>query len=158
MCDVSEPSNMCILLAILQVVMLGNTSESLEIGDLPIVSGDMRATYIFDKMKHATRTIKLKFGSWRATPGSGWELIWRLLRVNALLFTIEMVLAAVCAVLFYTPAVFLKKLVEYLESDPERNDRGWGFFFCIGLFLSNAIMQLREYFCPASSCISRRLV
>lgn len=124
--------------------MLGNIATSLEIGDLPIMSGDMRAVFLYKKMKTSMRTMKPKVGNWRPKPGSGWGLIYRLIRVNGPMLTLEMVIAAVTAVLFYTPALFLQRLVFYLESDPERKDRSWGLFFCVGLFLSNAIMQLRE--------------
>jgi hypothetical protein len=122
--------------------MLGNTSESLEIGDLPLLSSDMRAPFIFNTMKHALRTIKLKIGNWRPKPGSGWDISWKLVRLNSRMLIIEILLAAFGAVLYYTPALFLRKLVAYLESDPERLNRGWGFFFCVGLFVTNAIMQL----------------
>ncbi|OBZ67977.1 ATP-dependent bile acid permease [Grifola frondosa] len=125
-----------------KVVMLGNTSESLEIGDLPIVPADMRATTIFAGMRDAMRRWKLRIGSWRPKPGSGWELGYRLLRVN--IFTIALIvgLAAVAAVLFYAPAYFLRKVVAYLEVDRERKERGWGWVYCAGLFFSNATSQL----------------
>lgn len=53
-------------------------------------------------------------------------------------------LAAICATMFYVPAFFLQRVVRYLEVDPGREARGWGFVFCAGLFVSNAITQLRE--------------
>ncbi|CCM00229.1 uncharacterized protein FIBRA_02257 [Fibroporia radiculosa] len=125
-----------------KVVMLGNIAESLEIADLPIVPGDMRATTIFSNMRGAMRRWKLRVGSWRPRPGSGWELGYRLLRVNAWLLTSVISLAAIAAVLFYTPAYFLQHVVQYLEVDPDRTDRGWGWVYCAGLFFSNAITQL----------------
>lgn len=124
--------------------MLGNTSESLEIGDLPIVPGDMRATSIYASMRLALHQYKLKIGSWRPRPGSGWELGYRLVCVNWSLLLVVITLAAIAAVLFYVPALFLRNVVSYLESDPERTDRGWGWVFCFGLFFSNAASQLRK--------------
>ncbi|EJU00344.1 multidrug resistance-associated ABC transporter [Dacryopinax primogenitus] len=125
------------------VVMLGYTSESLEIRDLPIVPADMRATTIYTIMRRAMQTIRLRrlplFGSWKPTPGSGWELMYRIMRVNATAFTIQIVLASVSAVLYYAPALFLRQLIGYLEMDPEREDPRWGWVYALGLFLSNSI-------------------
>ncbi|KZT01063.1 multidrug resistance-associated ABC transporter [Laetiporus sulphureus 93-53] len=125
-----------------KVVMLGNTSESLEIADLPIVPADMRATTLFATMRAAMRAYKLRVGSWKPKPGSGWELLYRLVRVNARMIMAVVVLAAVAAVLFYTPAFFLRNVVYYLEVDPDRTNRGWGWVYCTGLFVSNAITHL----------------
>ncbi|KAI0338006.1 ATP-binding cassette transporter [Trametopsis cervina] len=125
-----------------KVVMLGNTSESLEIGDLPIVPGNMRATMIYATMRAAMRKWKLRIGSWTPKAGSGWQLGYRLLRNNGAVLALVIALASVSAVLFYTPALFLQRVVAYLEADPERKDRGWGWVYCAGLFFSNALTQL----------------
>jgi hypothetical protein len=125
--------------------MLGNIATSLEIGDLPIVPANMRATFNYSAMKKAMREFKLRFGTWRPTPGSGWELGYRLVRVNWLVFTAEFFLAAVSAVLFYAPALFLQSLVYYLEVDKYREDRGWGWVYVIGLFSANALSFLGKY-------------
>jgi hypothetical protein len=125
-----------------KVVMLGNLASSLEIGDLPIVPANMRATFNFLRMKSAMRTIKLRVGNWKPKPGSGWELGYRLSRVNAVALTAQLILAAISAVLFYSPAFFLQKLVEYLEADPLREDRGWGWAYVSGLFFANAVSYL----------------
>ena len=126
--------------------MLGNTAESLEIGDLPIVAADMRATTIFANMRAAMRRWKLRVGSWRPASGSGIELAYRLLRVNGWTMARIMMLAPVAATMFYVPAFFLQRVVRYLEVDPLRESRGWGFVFCAGLFFSNAVTQLGAYF------------
>ncbi|GJE85249.1 multidrug resistance-associated ABC transporter [Phanerochaete sordida] len=125
-----------------KVVMLGYTSESLEIGDLPILPASMRATYIFASMRAAMTKWPLRIGRWRPAPGSGWQLIYRLVRNNGAALTVLLFLAAVAAVLFYAPAFFLQRVVAYLEADPGRTDRGWGWVFCAGLFCSNAVCQL----------------
>ncbi|OSD05140.1 multidrug resistance-associated ABC transporter [Trametes coccinea BRFM310] len=125
-----------------KVVMLGNNSESLEIGDLPIVPADMRATTIFARMRAAMRRWKLRIGAWRPRPGSGIELGYRLLRVNSGMMVVVIALAAICAVLFYVPAYFLKRVVQYLEIDSARDFRGWGFVFCAALFASHATTQI----------------
>lgn len=127
-----------------KVVMLGNTAESLEIGDLPIVPADMRATHIFATMRTAMRKWDLKIRSWRPKPGSGWALSYRIVRVNTWTLVMLISLASTAAVLFYAPAYFLQRVVAYLEADPNRTDRGWGWVFSAGLFFSNAVSQLRE--------------
>ncbi|KAH9916981.1 multidrug resistance-associated ABC transporter [Epithele typhae] len=123
-----------------KVVMLGNIAESLEIGDLPIVAADMRATTIYASMRDAMRRWRLRVGSWRPAPGSGIDLGYRLVLLNRKALSLIIFLAALAAILFYTPAFFLKRVVYYLEVDPERENRAWGFVYCVGLFLTNAIM------------------
>lgn len=120
--------------------MLGYTSESLEIGDLPIVPSDMRSTTIYANIRTAMRRIKLP-RNWHPEPGSGWALLYRLMHVNAGMLLVEVLLASVSAVLFYSPALFLQRLVRFLELGPDQ-DRRWGWFYCAGLFASNAITYL----------------
>ncbi|KAG6854494.1 hypothetical protein C0991_006096 [Blastosporella zonata] len=122
-----------------KVVWLGNVATSLETGDLPIVPGDMRATFNYAKMKRGMRDIRLRIGKWKPQPGSGWNMGWRLLRLNVAVISLMLLLAAISAVLFYAPALFLQRLVKHLEVDVERKDMGWGWVYVIGLFASNAI-------------------
>lgn len=124
-----------------KVVMLGHKAVSLEIGDLPIAPANMRATTLFARMRAASKRIQLS-GRWKPKPGSGWELIYRLLRLNSLAFLMEVVLAAISAGLFYAPAFFLQRLVAYLEKDPLRISPGWGWVYCAGLFFSNTANYL----------------
>jgi hypothetical protein len=125
-----------------KVVLLGNTAESLNIGDLPIVPGSMRATYLFRSMRSALSTIHLRrFIYWDIRPGSGWELAYRLAYVNRRGFMAQMALAAIGAVLYYAPPFFLQKLVKYLETDPERHDRSWGWFYSFGIFATTASLE-----------------
>jgi hypothetical protein len=120
--------------------MLGYSSASLDIGDLPIVPGDIRSTYNYALFKHALRTIRLiiptvsfssfttsstsniwrrlisyfpkvEFGTRNPKTGSGWQLIWQLARVNRAVLSYLVLLATVSAILFYAPAYFLQKLV-----------------------------------------------
>jgi hypothetical protein len=126
-----------------KVVLLGNTVESLNIGDLPIVPGSMRATYLFRSMRSALSTIRLRrFIFWDIRPGSGWELAYRLAYVNRRGFMAQMTLASIGAVLYYAPPFFLQKLVKYLETDPERHDRSWGWFYSFGIFAATASLYL----------------
>jgi len=133
--------------------MLGNIAQSLDIGDLPIVPGNMRATMNFAKMKRAMREIKFnsptvgrKRGErWSPKTGTGWNLAYQLFVVNVLPFIALFVLAAISAAFFYTPAVFLQRLVKYLEGDGKREDMSWGWVWVVGLFVSNAITFLSEF-------------
>ena len=122
--------------------MLGHTVQSLEIGDLPIVSFDMRATHLFRRMRAAMIDIKPIILGWTPKPGSGWQVGIRLFKLNAFTILLETWLAAFTAVLCYAPAFFLKSLVVYLETDPQRLHRGWGVVFALGLFVSGMILSL----------------
>lgn len=126
-----------------KVVWLGYTSASLEIGDLPIVAADMRATTIYHEIRRAMRRIRLP-RNWSPAVGSGWALLYRLSVVNKGTLALEFVLAAVCACLFYSPAFFLQRLVRFLELNdtPEQPDRAWGWFYCAGLFGANGVTYL----------------
>ena len=130
--------------------MLGYTTESLEIGDLPIVSFDMRATHLFRRMRGAMKNIKPVFLGWKPKPGSGWQVGIRLFKLNLFVILLQASLAAFAAVLFYVPAFFLKRLVAYLEEDPERLHRGWGIVFALGLFVSGVIQTLGWCLFPRS--------
>lgn len=125
-----------------KVVMLGYTSESLEICDLPIVPGNMRATHLYTSMRKAIRTVRWRLNCWKPRIGSGWQLGYQLLRVNILPLTGLVTLAMVSACLFYTSPFFLRQLVSYLESDPERRDRSLGWFYVACMFLATSCTYL----------------
>lgn len=126
----------------IQVVMLGYATESLEIGDLPIVSFDMRATHLFQRMRNAMKNTKPVVLGWKPKPGSGWQVGIRLFKSNTFIILIQTWLAAFTAVMFYAPPFFLRRLVAYLETDPLRLHRGWGVVFALGLFVSGVILTL----------------
>ncbi|KAK7044499.1 multidrug resistance-associated ABC transporter protein [Favolaschia claudopus] len=125
-----------------KVVMLGNIAESLDIGDLPIVPADMRSTLNYTVMRTAARYIKLRIGSWKPSPGSGAALAYRLLRVNIWSLIAQFLLAAASAVLFYASPFFLRMLLAYLESDPNRENASWGYVWVFALFSINVISYL----------------
>ena len=125
-----------------KVVWLGNVAESLDIGDLPVVPGDTRATYNFSRMRQAMRSIRLSPRSWRPKPGSGWKTGHQLLRVNAGVLLIEIILAALSAVFCYVPTIFLQRLIRYFEADPARQDTSWGWACVFGMVGSNIINHL----------------
>jgi hypothetical protein len=98
-------------------------------------------------MRSALSTIRLKrLIFWDISPGSGWELAYRLAYVNRAGYAAQMALASVGAVLYYAPPFFLQKLVKYLETDPERHDRSWGWFYSFGMFATTASLHLSETF------------
>ena len=135
----------------IKVVMLGSTTESLEIGDLPIVSFDMRATHLFRRMRNAMKNIKPVMLGWKPRPGSGWQVGIRLFKLNSFVILMEIALAAFVAVLVYVPAFFLKRLIAYLETDPERLHIQWGILFALGLFVGGIAHTL-------GGCLVSRLV
>ena len=120
-----------------KVVWLGYVAQTLEIGDLPIVPSNMRASANYSAMRKAGRKYKLRM--FKPRIGSGWALAYRLLRLNSMEFLAEFLLATVSAVLFYAPALFLKQFISYLEADTGREHKDWGWVWVLGIFMSNAI-------------------
>ena len=106
----------------------------------------MRATYNYARMRDALRKIKLKIFSWSPALGTGWHLSWRLIRLNYVILIVVMILTAISAVLFYTPALFLRKFVQYLEVDRNRENKGWGLVYVVGLFVMDVLVYLRKSF------------
>ncbi|KAJ8082867.1 hypothetical protein PM082_008724 [Marasmius tenuissimus] len=125
-----------------KVVMLGNTAESVEIGDLPILPAQMRSVPNFNAIKEVINKVKPRLGRWSPRSGSGWNVGYQLVRLNLVPLIVQFWLAVVSAVLFYSPPYFLKLLVEYLERDPDRRDRSWGWTYVFGLIVSNVIVYL----------------
>lgn len=132
-----------------RVIQLGS-SLSVEIGDLPILPTNMRATYQFFRMRMNLRANPLK---------PGWDLAWRLITANKLAFTAEVMLAVAAAPMWFGSPFFVRKLIAYLEGDPGRLDKGWGWVYAFGQFASIIICtQLNSqmwYF--ATSVIQIRL-
>ncbi|KAG7095389.1 hypothetical protein E1B28_006144 [Marasmius oreades] len=125
-----------------KVVMLGNIAESLEIGDLPILPANMRCVVNFTQIRKMAGTLRLRFGTWAAKTGSGWNVAYQLVRLNIASLTVQFWIAVFSAMLFYLPPYFLNLLILYLESDPERRDRSWGWLYAFGLIMSNVIVYL----------------
>ncbi|KIY69721.1 multidrug resistance-associated ABC transporter [Cylindrobasidium torrendii FP15055 ss-10] len=125
-----------------KVVMLGNTAESVEIADLPIVPAFLRATTNYTGMRKTVRTVSLKIRNWQPQPGSGWNLAYRIIHLNSTVLIAEISLAAVSAILFYVPPMFLEQFIKYLEGDPTRSDTRWGWALAVGLISSKAFSYL----------------
>ncbi|KAF8324040.1 ATP-binding cassette transporter [Clavulina sp. PMI_390] len=136
------------------VANLSHTSESLEVRDLPIVPAIYRAANLFAKMRSATVQDEKKEWArldqrlhgkkapkrwfWQ-NEGSGFPLIARLARINAGVLAIELSLAAVTAVMYYIPLWFLQRFIQYLEDNPNREEKSWGWIYLAGLFFFNAM-------------------
>ena len=106
----------------------------------------MRATYNYTRMRKALREIELKIFSWSPAPGTGWHLIWRLIRLNYMMLLVVFALAATAAILFYAPALFFRKFIEYLEVDQNRENKGWGWVYVVGVLAANVLLYLRKSF------------
>jgi hypothetical protein len=123
-----------------KVVMLGNTAVSLEIGDLPILTVDMRATFHYASMRRALRDVKLSIGSWSAKIGTGTTLAYQLVRVNNAGLVAVCLLSLVVGSLSYIPPFFMSRMLLYLEHDPEREHTEWGWVWVICLCSSNLLL------------------
>jgi hypothetical protein len=123
-----------------KVVMLGNTAVSLEIGDLPILTVDMRATFNYASMRRALRDVTLSIGSWRAKIGTGTTLAYQLVRVNNAGLVAVCLLSLVVGSLSYIPPFFMSRVLSYLEHDPEREHTEWGWVWVVCLCASNLLL------------------
>lgn len=117
--------------------------ESLDVWDLPVVRANMRALGQYKTMRAAygaTQKRRVVRGKARKGLPPGWNLLWKMYRVNWKMFAVQAVLASVTACAYYAPSFFLKKLVEYLEQHPDRSEQRWGWIWCFALFASNAML------------------
>lgn len=143
--------------------MLAHTASSFEIGDLPIVPGVLRSTYVYSSMRYALRRWKVRIGSRRPKPSSGWNVAYALLRLNGWWIFVVVTLSAMSGIFFYIPHWFLRCVVNYIESDSERKDRSWGLFYAFALFFSHnfAVVFSEQAFSTASTylqvCIRMQL-
>jgi hypothetical protein len=106
----------------------------------------MRATYNYARMRKALREIKLKIFSRSPTPGTGWHLIWRMIRLNYVILLVVLSLVVISTVLSFSPAFFMRKFVQYLEVDSNRENKEWGWVYVVGPFVTNVLVFLRKYF------------
>ena len=106
----------------------------------------MRATYNYARMRKALREIKLKIFSWSPAPSHGWHLIWRLIRLNYVILLVVIILNIISVVLSFSPAFFLRKFVQYLEVDVNRENSEWGWVYVVGLSVTNVLYFLRKSF------------
>jgi hypothetical protein len=127
-----------------KVVWLGNTLSSIDIGDLPILPANMRASYHYAKMKQIMRNVSSRNMFWNPVPDSGLFLGWRLTRLNYVAFTALLFLSSILPITAYIPPFFLRLLVASLEADPKREDKSWGWIYVVGLSCGHALAYLSK--------------
>ncbi|KAF7308067.1 Multidrug resistance-associated ABC transporter protein [Mycena kentingensis (nom. inval.)] len=115
-----------------KVLLLGTRSVPLEITDLPILTVDMRASQLYTAMKDSLRTVRLRVFSWTPPVGSGLTLLMQLLYVNRRGLLAIVLLSLHTGVLYYTPFIFLSRILGYLEDDPDRERIQWGVVWVLG--------------------------
>ncbi|KAJ7108814.1 multidrug resistance-associated ABC transporter [Mycena epipterygia] len=140
-----------------KVIMLGNTAASLEIGDLPILTTDLRATFQYTSMKRGLRNFKFSIGSWRPKIGGSATLAYQLTRVNQSGLVSLFLLSVVSGVCVYMPPFFLSQVLRYLENDPNREHTGWGWVWVMVLFASNATMFLGQLWFISNATLQARI-
>ncbi|KAJ7846225.1 multidrug resistance-associated ABC transporter [Mycena olivaceomarginata] len=141
------------------VVMLGNTAASLEIGDLPILTVDMRATLHYASLKRALLSVKLpKILSWRSPQvGSGLALLYQLGWVNSAGLAALTALSLVVGSLFYIPPFFMSRVLTYLENDPQREHPEWGWVWVVCLFGSNVLLFVGQLWSLTTATLQARI-
>lgn len=116
-----------------EVIDRAKVRDSMEVWDLPILPANMRALYNYLKIKNVYGRRRTRLGK-----KEGYNLLFKLAKVNKGLLIAQISLAAIAGVGYYLPHYVLKWYLEYLENDPQRNDIAWGWVLVLGLCLSNA--------------------
>ncbi|KAF9479792.1 multidrug resistance-associated ABC transporter [Pholiota conissans] len=155
----SSPLGMLFFSYTTKVIQLGNTASSIDIGDLPILPANMRASYNYAKMTQAMRSISSRFFLWTIPDDRGLLLGWKLIRLNHVIFSALFVLSAILPFTAYIPPLFLRLLVSFLEADPKREDISWGWVYVIGLFFGHAFAYLMngQVYSLSSTIVQTRL-
>jgi hypothetical protein len=116
-----------------------NLPPGFGVGDLPILTANMRAAVNFVKIKDCLRRrprivlpIGLKFGA-------------TILRVNLGPLVVVQLFSALMATARYAPAYFIRKLIAHLEK-PEHGDATWGYVYVLGLFISGLVCSIGEHY------------
>ncbi|CAK5268423.1 unnamed protein product [Mycena citricolor] len=115
-----------------KVLLLGASLEQLQIGDLPILSSQMRATYQYVNMRNILSS----------TSSSSWSLVRQLLSANKLSLPPMLGLSLWTGSLFYLPPIFLKQIIVYLETDGQRENVRWGLLWVFAFLLSNILLYI----------------
>lgn len=120
-----------------ELIERAKVNDSMDVWDLPILPAHLRAlvNYLVFKKEYGHPTNRL--GKWE-----GYNLLWKLAKVNKGLLIAQATLAAVTGVLYYAPHLLLKYFLTYLENDPHRTNPAWGWVFALGILVSNLFIYL----------------
>lgn len=136
------------------VLKTGYSKEQMGLDDLPHLSASFRTITLFRNFRNSARQSVQKHRAKmqaRATINEeaprdglgyapGWfnRLLWRLIVINKVAFSLQCLLAVITAFLYYLPAFFLQKVVAFLErtSEGQDKDRILGYAYCLGLLLA----------------------
>ncbi|KAK4686614.1 hypothetical protein P7C73_g3512, partial [Tremellales sp. Uapishka_1] len=122
-----------------KVVRKGHEMETMEVWDLPVLAAPMRALTAYKKVKKVYGNPRHRLGKME-----GYNLLWKLAKVNAGMLWAQTILAAITAFGYYLPPYLLQNFIYYLETDPTRSHPAWGWFLAFALFFSNAVMNIAQ--------------
>ncbi|KDR71589.1 hypothetical protein GALMADRAFT_792794 [Galerina marginata CBS 339.88] len=123
------------------VLELGKKLRNIDIGDLPVLPANMRATSNYARMRIGHQ-FATKDNFFNRLSNVGWRLGYRLVSLNVAAFTALFVLAVLTAVTNYGPAIFFQLFVKYLETDREKNDLRQGWTYVAGLTTASVVSVL----------------
>ncbi|KAL7425146.1 hypothetical protein Q5752_000834 [Cryptotrichosporon argae] len=124
-----------------EVVYRAHERDTMDVCDLPILRKEQRALPQFIAFRRAYGRNRRRLGR-----SEGFNLLWKLAKVNAKWLSIMIVASMFTAALYFLPHYVLKIFITYLENDPGRTAAGWGWFLALGLFLSNALVSVMANF------------
>lgn len=159
------------------VIKCGSSKLQMGLDDLPHLSASFRTVTLYKNFRKAARKSVERAMSSSKTPmiandvegprdGLGYapkwfnRLLWRLLVVNRFAFSLNCLLAFATAGLYYLPAFFLSRLLDFFETSHQSQNREktLGYAHCLGMLLSlvlDAIATGQLWY--ISNCMVRRL-
>jgi hypothetical protein len=123
-----------------KVVAIGSDASSqVEVTNFPIVPVAKRATYLYTALRNVLQTSQTNQGHWGTRSTTSSQLLWKLIRFNGGPLLKLLVAGSLASISFYLPYLCLERFVSYLDSDPNRADRSWGWFYVVALFISGVL-------------------
>ncbi|KAH9811640.1 hypothetical protein DFH28DRAFT_433779 [Melampsora americana] len=124
------------------VMKAGMKKASLEKSDLPHLSADFRSWNLYKKViDNIAQASQNQTGLMKHVGKSPqWmnPLLWRVIKINQTAFMTQAALALLNSVLYYAPAFFLRKIIEFLEHKDasETKSTAMGYTYCAGLLIA----------------------
>ncbi|TIB84058.1 multidrug resistance-associated ABC transporter [Wallemia mellicola] len=112
--------------------------SSMTIDDLPFVPPYLRGKALFEKIRRTLRLNPLPKYS-KNSEVSAMPLFINILKANRYQIGMLVSLSLLIASLYYTPAIFLKKLLSSIE---ENKSRSWQWYYATCLFFSSIVLSL----------------